>query len=222
MGKKPFSAADPDGPAYNAMIAKHKRLSTEQEAAQYEKIGKTADLADKTLDKSQRAAETLGKVAQDDELLRFANKYGKLTGAAGYALSAISNGTGFQADRKRGMPLDEAFIKHGGRYALGLAGGALGGAAGALVGGGVGGAAGTAAPGIGTVAGAAVGAGAGGLAGAIGGAEAGEYAADRLAAGYRKLKRGETQIQRHIYELTDPLTILRRRDRGLPRLRPAF
>lgn len=40
MGKVPFSAADPDGPAYDAMIAKEKRLKAEREARRYEKIGR--------------------------------------------------------------------------------------------------------------------------------------------------------------------------------------
>lgn len=222
MPKEAFSAADPDGPAYAATMAKEKRLRAEREAQQQQKISGAADLTDKVLDRSQRAAETLGTIGQDEELMNFARKYGKLTGPAGVVLSAMSKRADFQADRARGVPLDEAFVKHGGRYALELAGGAAGSAVGATTGGALGALAGSEVPVVGNVAGGLLGAGIGGFAGSVGGAYAGEYGADRIAAGYRRLKRGETGIQRHIYELTDPMMIMQRYTRGLPPLRPAF
>lgn len=129
MGKNPFSAADPDGPAYDAMIAKDKRLRAEREAKQYEKAGATASTASKVTsiadaalgagDAARRAGKPVAKSA-----LKSA---GRVVPLAGYVLDGIDAWTGYEADLKRGYTKRQAAERNGRRMAPGLAGAAAGG-----------------------------------------------------------------------------------------------
>ena len=142
MGRNPFSAADPDGPAYDAMIAKDKRLRAEREAQQYEKTGATASLASKVtsiadavLGAGDDAARRAGKPVAKSAL----KSAGRVVPLAGHVLDGIDAWTGYEADLKRGYTRRQAAERASRRMAPGLAGAAAGGLVAGPVGAAVGG-----------------------------------------------------------------------------------
>ena len=142
MAPKPFSAADPDGPGYDAMIAEEKRLQDRRDARQYDKISDTASTGSKTTSIAQAvfgagdyAAKRTGK-----QVGKSALKSGsRILPIAGYALDTLDAWAGYEADLKRGFTKEQAAARNGRRVAPGIAGAlageAVGGPIGALVGG---------------------------------------------------------------------------------------
>lgn len=142
MGKVPFSAADPDGPAYDAMIADEKRRRAEREAKRNEKISETAStgstmtsIADAVMNSADDAARRPGKPIAKTAL-KSASRVVPLTGSV---LDGVDAWAGYQADRERGFTRRQAIDRNVRRMGPGLAGtaygGLIGGPAGAALGG---------------------------------------------------------------------------------------
>lgn len=95
MGKVPFSAADPDGPAYDAMIAKEKRLKAEREARRYEKIGETASTGSKVTsiaDAAIAGPDYFAKRAGKPVAKTVLKSAGRVTPGVGYFLDGTAVG----------------------------------------------------------------------------------------------------------------------------------
>jgi hypothetical protein len=191
--------SDPEAEAWDAM-AQWQRGRNDAQAAEAErryraarKVADGADHAGKAVTGAELGSASYAVVSGQPRALKAAKAVGRAAGPIGRILSATEAGAEFQADRAKGMPLDEAIIKNGGGLALGLGLGGLGAAGG--------GAAGTAVlPGGGTL----VGAGAGGYAGA----EAGESLGERLQLSVADLKARARDAARQV---TDPNYYLRLR-----------
>lgn len=141
MDKKPFTAADPDGPAYDAMIAKEKRLRAQREARQYDKLSNTASAGSTTmgvgqalLDLGEDAAKAVK--AGGKQIAKTAFK--SAMPIAGYVLDGVDAISGYNADIARGFTPTQAAVRNGRRVGAGVAGGLVGGliagAPGAVVG----------------------------------------------------------------------------------------
>lgn len=143
----PRSVVDPDADAYDEMIRRHKAMLATREGqgagdgSTAAKIARTADTAGNVTAAAEIAPAAMTALSGAAEDLEAAKAVARFTGPMGRLLSAASQTTGFKADRARGMPLDEAFIKHAGGLALGAVGQAGGSYLGGLAGapGGVGG-----------------------------------------------------------------------------------
>ena len=142
MGKVPFSAADPDGPAYDAMIAKEKRLKAEREARRYEKIGETASTGSKVTsiaDAAIAGPDYFAKRAGKPVAKTVLKSAGRVTPGVGYFLDGVDAWTGYKAERERGFSRREAAERTGRRMAPGAVGTAVGGLVAGPVGAAVGG-----------------------------------------------------------------------------------
>lgn len=131
MGK-PFSAADPDGPAYAVMIAKDKRLRAEREARQYDELSDTASTGSTTMGVGEAALDVKQRIANGG--LRAGGKAVAKSAMksalplAGYLLDGADALTGYSADTSRGVSPSRAFLRNGRRVGSGVLGGVVGGA----------------------------------------------------------------------------------------------
>lgn len=136
---QPESVRDPDREAYDAMIRGQKAHNARQ-------LADTASVAGNVTTASQLVPATVAAVSKDVDDIAAAKAISKVAGPIGDILSVVAAKEGFKADRAAGMPLDEAFIKHGGGLVLGKgigvvsgwAGGTLAGPPGAILLGGMG------------------------------------------------------------------------------------
>jgi uncharacterized protein YcfJ len=115
----------------------------------------------------------------------------KLGRRAGPVVSGIESTAGYFADRRDGMPADEALVRNGGRFGLGALGGVLGGIGGGAVGTVI-------EPGGGTFV--------GGVLGGIAGSRVGESWSDEFGDAYVRAKRA---AQRAALPYTDPVYVMR-------------
>ncbi len=136
--RAPRSVPDPEKADYDAMIVRQRALNAaqerEQEANRADSYASTANQADDVLTAFGLTPAIVSALAGDNDAFRAAKSIQKVTGPAGHVLSIGAAKAGYKADRLRGMPKDEAVIRHGGGLALG----ALLGAAGAYAGGALG------------------------------------------------------------------------------------
>lgn len=145
--KEARSVADPDAKPYAEMIRREKLNQAQREAvetrrraegartaASLQSIADTGKITGDVLTASEVGSSHFASLSQSADDLSAAKAASRLTGPAGKVAAAGSTITEFRADREKGMPLDEAVIKHGGGAAFGFAGGAVGGMAGGAVG----------------------------------------------------------------------------------------
>jgi hypothetical protein len=110
-----------------------RQMTDEQKARNEARAADLASRADEMNSLSEQVSDAFAKTAGATEDLEAASAFKKFTGPVGKLLSTIAAAEGFKADRHRGMPLDEAVIKHGGGLVLGTLIGDVAGAAGATV-----------------------------------------------------------------------------------------
>jgi hypothetical protein len=199
-----FSAADPDAEPYARAIRRQNAINESRErssagaSSNAAKIADTAKLAGDVTTTAELVPAAVAALSRDVDDLEAAKAVARFTGPVGRVLSAVAATAGFKADRKNGMPLDEAFIKHGGGLLLGAGLGAAGRVAGSVIGA-PGGAAGS------LFGGAAVGAIA---------EKDGEFLAEDLADTWGDAKRATRWFTRQVGALNEPSYWVQPRFRG--------
>lgn len=121
---QPQTVPDPDREAYERMCRRQRAYNEAQEArlcgpSTAEKVQDTAGLAGKVQKAGEIGSAMFAVLSGADDDLKAAEAIKKFGGKVGPALSLTAAKAGYDVDRQRGVPVDEALIRNGGGFALG-------------------------------------------------------------------------------------------------------
>lgn len=110
---QPQTVPDPDGEAYDRMCRRQRAYNETQEACIARRRAEALDTADKV----NSVAGAVPAITHDLGEARAANAARKVTGVIGKVTAPIVGAAGYDADRKAGIPFDEAAIRNYGPWA---------------------------------------------------------------------------------------------------------